>query len=527
MMHFANCQHHLNDPYLIQAITDQTLHGRALGSNEARSHLSLSNEIDYSIPSNVGLTYREDVEPRLRKIELEFFEEDANKRTFPNPYLHDWAKENRGRILSAIHAFFQYWISQGAPVGKTLFNSYPRWAEVVGGVMVTCGLGDPCLPHEGEDLLGGDLREVAMKTLFRVGFKKFPNQWIQKKDVYDLVRDSDDDRLNWFGTLDGDDDEKRLAATKRIGKALASFRNRLLGGINLEMDVTAANSGRWKYKFSFPSSPEESDRDPDWDVPGPPESPAPDEGALPPFEEVQSAAEANFATPLGVPAIAVDLETYGKGMFSKRGKFRKDPDALSPWRGQIRLVTWADSAGIIRQHDLQQGPLSASTLETLTRSTWVAHNAKFEILFLARLTGITPKEVFDTMTASRLLTNGDTGKENSLGAVLARQLDVRLPKDQGKSYCGALVLSPEQVKYAHDDVRYLLPLSDRLKTAMAAAGLTEVFELESKLIPVVVRMELHGAAIDRALLSTRLEAMATNVALHGTRATNLLGGGAS
>ncbi|HKB90064.1 MAG TPA: bifunctional DNA primase/polymerase, partial [Opitutaceae bacterium] len=206
MMHFANCQHHLNDPGFIQAITGPTINARSLGSNDAKSDLELPNEIDYSLSANVGLTYREDVEPRLRKIELEFFEEDANKRTFPNPFLHDWLKENRPQVISAIHSLFLHWIKEGQPKGQTSFSSFPHWAEVVGGVMVTCGLGDPCLPHEGEDLIGGDRREIAMKALFEMCFEAFPEQQLKKRDIYDLIigERENNERLEWFGILDGD-----------------------------------------------------------------------------------------------------------------------------------------------------------------------------------------------------------------------------------------------------------------------------------------------------------------------------------
>jgi hypothetical protein len=251
MMHFANCQHHLNDPGFIQAITGPTINARSLGSNDAKSDLELPNEIDYSLSANVGLTYREDVEPRLRKIELAFFEEDANKRTFPNPFLHDWIRSNRSQVLSAIHSLFQYWISKGAPAGQTLFNSFPRWAEVVGGVMVTCGLGDPCLAHEGEDLLGGDLREVAMKALFQVAFENSPEEWLRKGDIYDTIREQreNNDRLSWFGDLDGDSKEKRFT-TKRTGNALSGFQNRILAGIRLEIDTSNAKSQQWRYRFT-------------------------------------------------------------------------------------------------------------------------------------------------------------------------------------------------------------------------------------------------------------------------------------
>jgi hypothetical protein len=196
------------------------------------------------------LTYREDVEPRLRRIELAFFEEDANKRTFPIPLLHDWIKSNRVQILSAIHSLFQYWISKGAPLGKTLFNSFPRWAEIVGGVMVTCGLGDPCLAHEGEDLLGGDQKEVAMKALFQVAFETSPQEWLRKVDIYDIIREQreNNDRLGWFGELDGDSKEKSFA-TNRIGKSLVGFQNRILSSIRLEIDTSNAHSQQWRYRF--------------------------------------------------------------------------------------------------------------------------------------------------------------------------------------------------------------------------------------------------------------------------------------
>jgi Domain of unknown function (DUF3854) len=251
MMHFANCQHHLNDPGFIQAITGPTINARSLGSNDAKSDLELPNEVDYSLSANVGLTYREDVEPRLRKIELAFFEEDANKRTFPNPFLHDWIKSNRSEVLSAIHSLFQHWIGKGAPAGKTLFNSFPRWAEVVGGVMVTCGLGDPCLAHEGEDLLGGDQREVAMKALFQAAFDNSPEEWLRKGDIYDIIREQyeNSDRLNWFGDLDGDSKEKSFA-TNRVGRALSAFQNRILGGVRLEIDTSTTKSQQWRYKFA-------------------------------------------------------------------------------------------------------------------------------------------------------------------------------------------------------------------------------------------------------------------------------------
>jgi len=201
MMHFANCQNHLEDAALIQAITAPTINARSLGSNDAHSDLELPNEIDFSMSANMGLTYREDVEPRLRKIALAFFEEDPNKRPFPNPFLHEWLKRERVRVLSAIYSVFQHWIKSGAPHGKTIFNSFPAWAKILGGVMQAANLGDPCLPHQDEDLIGGDNRERAMRALFKACYDKIPEEWIKKSDIYDVIEEQVDSypAFEWFG----------------------------------------------------------------------------------------------------------------------------------------------------------------------------------------------------------------------------------------------------------------------------------------------------------------------------------------
>jgi hypothetical protein len=180
---------------------------RALGSTSAESDLELPNEIEFSISANVGLTYREDLEPRMRKIELAFYDEFENQRTFPKPFLHEWVKQNRALILSAIDSCFAYWISQGMPPGATPFNSFPEWAQVIGGVMQSCDFGDPCLPHEDQDLIGGDRRTTAMRALYELAIDLKGNTWLSKQDVFDLIMANQaiDDRLDWFGDLEGKD----------------------------------------------------------------------------------------------------------------------------------------------------------------------------------------------------------------------------------------------------------------------------------------------------------------------------------
>ena len=247
MMHFANCQHHLDDSAFIQAITGPTLNARSLGATDGKSDLELPNEIDYSFSANVGFTYREDIEPRCRKVDLAYYEENANNRSFPNPQLHSWLKNHRFEILEAIKAIFDHWLKAGAIIGLTPFNSYPKWAEVVGGVMQVCGFGDPCLPfQDDDDLLGGDMREKAMRILFEVCFFESPNEWLKKSEIYDVLlkHQQNDERLGWFGDLND-----RHKTGMRLGNSLVMFDKRILNGIRLAIDKSKIKSQQWEYFF--------------------------------------------------------------------------------------------------------------------------------------------------------------------------------------------------------------------------------------------------------------------------------------
>jgi hypothetical protein len=159
--------------------------------------------------------------------------QSRNKRVFPNPFLHDWIRENRTKIISAIAAFYRHWIKEGMPLGQTPFTSFPRWAEVVGGVMRAAGLGDPCLPHEGEELLGGDRRERAMRALYSACYAESPEAWMKKAEIYEIIERETDNYpgLEWFGDFKSDK-EKRSSPT-RTGTALHAFEKRILNDTHL------------------------------------------------------------------------------------------------------------------------------------------------------------------------------------------------------------------------------------------------------------------------------------------------------
>ena len=188
----------------------------------------------------------------------------------------------------------------------------------------------------------------------------------------------------------------------------------------------------------------------------------------------------------GRPRIALDLETYGD----------EEGGGLDPFTGNIRLLTVSRHGGPVWILDLMAigndiGPLKA----ILEQAEIVAHNAKFDLLWLRERCQVDCRKVFCTMTAARLLTAG-SGARNRLDDCLERYLGVAPGADHSKSDWGALVLTRDQLDYARRDVAHLHDLAGVLEHQLEIHGLDEVWKLESGLLPCVVDMEFAGIAVD-------------------------------
>ena len=141
------------------------------------------------------------------------------------------------------------------------------------------------------------------------------------------------------------------------------------------------------------------------------------------------------------------------------------------------------------------GVLSSELAAAMEGAEIVAHNAKFDLLWLAVKFGIRPKRIFCTLTASRLLTAG-SDERNGLDDVLWRHLGVKPGQDYSRSDWGGLFLTEGQVEYAQRDVTHLHELRRVLENEIAAAHLQAVCRLEMELIPIVVDMEYAGIAVE-------------------------------
>jgi ribonuclease D len=82
----------------------------------------------------------------------------------------------------------------------------------------------------------------------------------------------------------------------------------------------------------------------------------------------------------------------------------------------------------------------------------ILHDAAPDLVLLSRASGATPKNIFDTRIAARLLS---VNSQNSLAALVAHICKVRISKKQQQSNWRRRPLSTAQIRYAEGDVLYL------------------------------------------------------------------------
>src|SRR6266581_8444088 len=108
-------------------------------------------------------------------------------------------------------------------------------------------------------------------------------------------------------------------------------------------------------------------------------------------------------------------------------------------------------------------PLSDLDLEPLRQALEpreiVLHAADYDLRMLRRGLNFTASRIFDTVIAVRVLGI----REFSLGALVKRFFGVELHKHSQKANWALRPLPPRMLKYAVDDVHYLLPLAAKLE----------------------------------------------------------------
>lgn len=150
-----------------------------------------------------------------------------------------------------------------------------------------------------------------------------------------------------------------------------------------------------------------------------------------------------------------------------------EADSLHRYRESLCLIqfAWNKDACLI-------DPLAINDLQPLAdylaeRTVWM-HGADYDMTMLKREFGSLPRHVFDTQIGVRLLGLRKFGLAN----LVEHYFQVSLSKSSQKADWGKRPLSEKMTEYALNDVRYLLPMAEKIVAELKEAGRYDWF-LES------------------------------------------------
>jgi ribonuclease D len=176
------------------------------------------------------------------------------------------------------------------------------------------------------------------------------------------------------------------------------------------------------------------------------------------------------------PMIACDIETSGL-------------DWRSDKIGTVQF--YGSNIGTALVYQLTDRPTHVIDLVEADTVVKVFHHAPFDLRFMAAAWSVQSRSVQCTKIASKLAQPGLPPLEHSLAALLTAHLGVTVAKGSVRtSDWTAGSISTEQLAYAANDVRYLLPLLVRLRSLLAQVERETLFTACCEFLPTQTALEV-------------------------------------
>jgi ribonuclease D len=174
--------------------------------------------------------------------------------------------------------------------------------------------------------------------------------------------------------------------------------------------------------------------------------------------------------------IAVDTETMG----------------LNPHRDRLCLVQLCNPEGQITVVKIARGQQEAPNLTKLMEAPEVEkvfHFARFDVAALIHHLGIETQPLFCTKIASKLIRTYSS--HHGLKELVKELTGIELDKSaQSSDWGNPVSLSDEQLAYAANDVRYLLPVQETLKTMLQREERWQIAQACFQCLPIMVTLDL-------------------------------------
>jgi len=140
-----------------------------------------------------------------------------------------------------------------------------------------------------------------------------------------------------------------------------------------------------------------------------------------------------------------------------------ESNSLYAYQEQVCLIQFST-----HEYDYVVDPLALLDLSALgpvfsdPKIEKVFHAAEYDLICMKRDFGFDFANIFDTMVAARILGRNEVG----LGSILEAEFGVRLDKRFQRANWGRRPIPPDLLAYAQLDTHYLIPLRDKLRSAL-------------------------------------------------------------
>ncbi|QSF49501.1 ribonuclease H-like domain-containing protein [Thermosynechococcus sp. TA-1] len=181
---------------------------------------------------------------------------------------------------------------------------------------------------------------------------------------------------------------------------------------------------------------------------------------------------------LNADQLAVDTETMG----------------LNIPRDRLCLVQLCDPEGQVAVIKIARGQKEAPHLQQLLehpRITKIFHYARFDLATLRYHLGIRVHPVFCTKIASKIART--YSPRHGLKDLVLDLLGIEIDKSaQSSDWGNAMALREDQLRYAANDVRYLIPLRQQLTAMLKREERFELVQTALSCLPAIVDLDLAG-----------------------------------
>jgi len=176
-----------------------------------------------------------------------------------------------------------------------------------------------------------------------------------------------------------------------------------------------------------------------------------------------------------------------------------ETDGLDPFINKIILlqIRFADKTFIFDVRNLHSGVINI-VLSYVKPKLILGHNLKFDLKFLKQYFKFEPTKIYDTFVAEALINNGLRSPYYSLKELVSKYCMTNLEKDVRSDFIDNynINLNQEHLMYAALDVEYFSQIKEQQVQKLGEQNQLKILELENRLLPVLVEMELNGVNLN-------------------------------